>query len=397
MKKLLCLLLLAAVLVALVGCNTPPTLGIDSSGLEPFVIGGIGPLTEDRGQYGRSVYQGAQLAVEEINATGGVNGFRLVLNFQDSKGNPETAGTLYNKLTDNSMRVLLGGVFSDETEVLAKKAAEDGLLALTPTASHSLVLAGDDTVFRVCYSDARIGEIAANFVADQRLADRVAVLWSDDYFGGAEQSEAFATTFEGRGGRVSVHEISVDSTEPAESEPDFSKIFTDFAKNPPSMIYFAASPELILSFLAELPLNEDAPVKILLGSCGEALVSRTDVPLLESAWVVTPYSAADSSALVQNFISAYQEKYGKTPDRYAADAYDGVYAIAEAMKKAGVTPDTVDNGDFNKKMVSAMTKITVNGVTGAMSWTADGETTRPASVKVIQQGKLVSLVKENGT
>ncbi|MBQ1272373.1 MAG: ABC transporter substrate-binding protein [Clostridia bacterium] len=397
MKKLLCLLLLATVLLLLAGCNMPPALGIDSSGLEPFVIGGVGPLTEDRGQYGRSVSQGAQLAVEEINATGGVNGFRLVLNFQDSKGNPETAGTLYDKLTANSMRVLLGGVFSDETEVLAKKAAKDGLLTLTPTASHSSVLTEDGTVFRVCYSDVRIGEIAANFVADHRLADRVAVLWSDDYFGGSEQAEAFATTFDGRGGRVTVYEMSAGSAETAESEPDFSQILTALAKNPPSMLYFAASPELVSDFLRDYPSDQEAPVKIFMGSCGEALVSKTNVPLLESALVVTPYSSADPSPLMQNFLSAYREAYNETPDRYAADAYDGVYAIAEAMKKAGITPENVDDDDFSKKMISAMTKITVNGVSDAMSWTADGETTRPASVKVIQEGKLVPFVKENGT
>ncbi len=396
MKKVLSLCLGVILLASLVGCNFSPTIGIDSSGLEPFVVGGIGPLTEDRGQFGLSVYQGAQLAVDEINATGGVNGFRLVLNYQDSKGNPETALALYKKLTDNNMRVLLGGVFSDETRVLAEKASSDGLLTLTPTASNSSALVDDGTMFRVCYSDLRIGAIAANFVADQRLSDRVAVLWSDDYFGGEEQSQSFITTFTSRGGRVEEYAILSQVSQTGELSPDFTQILAAFQSNPPSTIFLAASPEMITAFLQEYTPDPANPVKILTGSSGEDVEYDPEIPLMESMMVVTPFSVSDSSALMKNFISSYREAFGENPDRYAADAYDAVYAVAEAMKKAGITPDNVDNGDFNKKMVSAMTKITVNGVTGAMSWTADGETTRPASVKVLQEGKLVAFVKENG-
>ncbi|MBO5249058.1 MAG: ABC transporter substrate-binding protein [Clostridia bacterium] len=103
MKKFFSLCVLLALSLSLGACSGTPFVGIDSSALEPFVIGGIGPLTEEQGAYGRSIFRGAQIAVTEINATGGVNGFRLVLNFQDSKGDPKTAATLYAKLMDNDM------------------------------------------------------------------------------------------------------------------------------------------------------------------------------------------------------------------------------------------------------------------------------------------------------
>ncbi len=393
MKKILCLCLSVLMLSALVGCNITPPIGVDSSGLEPFVVGGIGPLTEERGKYGLSVYQGAQLAVEEINATGGVNGFRLVLNYQDSKADPETVPALYDKLMDNNMKVLLGGVFSDETEALLSDLSKDGILTLTSSASQSTPLSTGGNLFRVCYSDARIGTIAANFISDHRLTDRLAVIWSDDVFGGTEQVQAFVSTFTSRGGFTDLYEIS------GETEPDFTPILTALEQTPPSMIYLATSPELSRAFLQEYSWDGSlSPVKIFGGSGMEYAVQTTKNPdLIEGLMVVTPFSSADTSPLVQNFVSAYREAYQQAPDRYAAEAYDGVYALAEAMKKAGITPENVDNDDFHRKMVAAMTKITVNGVTGTMSWTADGETTRSAVVKVVKDGVYTPFIKEDGT
>ncbi len=390
MKKILSLSLLALLCLSFAGCNRTPFVGIDSSALEPFVIGGIGPLTEERGNYGLSVSRGAQIAVEEINATGGVNGFRLVLNFQDSKDDAQTAVTLYDKLMDNDMKVLLGGVFSDETEALASVAAKDGLLFLSPTSSRSGVLGTAGNGFRVCFSDARLGTTAANFIADNRLAAKVAVIWSDSAFGGNEQMESFVSTFSSRGETVKSYQIS------AEDPSDLADVVAGLQSDVPEIIYLAMSPAGAAAFLKAYEWDgATSPVKIIGSSGLEGILERSDAPtMLEGMMVATSFAFDDPSALIQNFVSAYQEAYDAVPDRYAADAYDAVYAIAEALKKAGITPDNVDNEDFNKKMISAMTKITVNGITGTMSWTTDGETTRPASVKIIKNGKYTAFSKE---
>lgn len=393
MKKILSLCLVLLLTFSFAACSSTPHVGIDSSALDPFVIGGIGPLTEDRGGYGRSVFQGAQIAVEEINATGGVNGFRLVLNFQDSKGDPKTAVTLYDKLVDNGMKVLLGGVFSDETEALMPIATQDGLLTISPTSSQSDVLGTAGNGFRICFSDVRLGTIAANFIADNRLATKVAVLWSDDVFGGKEQAEAFQSTFEDRGGTVELYEIAEE--EPVNVPTDYSTVVTSLQKNPPEMIYLALSPAESKAFLKAYEWDGALSSVKIIGSSGlEGLLERAEAPtMLEGMMVATSFVSNDSSPLVQNFVSAYEEAYNATPDRYAADGYDAVYAIAEALRKAGITPENVDNDDFNRKMISAMTKITVNGITGTMSWTTDGETTRPASVKIAQSGRYTTFVK----
>ncbi len=382
MKKILFFLLVLLLIGAMTACSGTPYVGIDSSALEPFVIGGIGPLTEDLGSYGRSVSQGAQIAVEEINATGGVNGFRLVLNFQDSKGDPDTAAALYGKLRNNDMKVLLGGVFLDETAALQPLAAKDGLLVLTPMASGGSALGGSGNMFRTGFSNIRLGTVCGNFVADDLKQERAAVIWSNDSFGGNEQVQAFVSAFSARGGFADLYEI------PLEEAGDFASVIASLKKAPPSVIYLALSPQDSEEFLEQYAWDgRVSPVKIV-GAGGLEGLKNThkDPESLEGMAVVTPFVPEESAAVVQNFVTAYRETYGTVPDRYAAEAYDGIYAIAEGLKKAGIRPDNVDNEDFNKKMISAMTKITVHGVTGPLSWTADGEITRPASVKVLRKG-----------
>ena len=200
MKKLLALCL-TALMLACTACSATPNLGVDGSDLAPFIIGGIGPLSEDRARYGTSVMQGAQIAVNEINASGGVNGFRLVLNFQDSKGNGKTAVATYDKLMDNDMRVLLGGVFSDETEALLPSLERDGILAITPTASGNDLIEAKN-LFRLGYSNGRVGSIIADFIADRLLGQTVLVVYSDDAFGGSEVQESLVSVGEGRALRI---------------------------------------------------------------------------------------------------------------------------------------------------------------------------------------------------
>ncbi len=389
-KKVLSLLLLAVLCFSLTACNGEPFVGIDSSALEPFVIGGIGPLTEEGGAYGASVFRGAQLAVEEINATGGVNGFRLVLNFQDSKADPKTAETLYNKLMDNDMKVLLESGDTPEVSGLSDRVSKDGLLTLTAAADSSVLLEGGNR-FRICPSHTRMGTLMANFIADQRLAQKVLLLTEASTETKKEQTTAFSDTFLGRGGTVDVYPISEADL------ADFSNVLNLLQNSPWEMIYLDLSPAVAQEFLDAYQWDGGVSEKKIVGNRAlEGILENSKRPeRWEGAFVATSFVPNDESVVIQNFVASYTEAYKIAPDRYAADGYDAVYAVAEALKKAGITPDNVDNADFNKKMVSAMTKITVNGVGGATSWTTDGETTRPAYVKVIKNGEYANFIKES--
>ena len=390
MKKFFSLCLLLALSLSLGACSGTPFVGIDSSALEPFVIGGIGPLTEEQGAYGRSIFRGAQIAVTEINATGGVNGFRLVLNFQDSKGDPKTAATLYDKLMDNDMKVLLEGGSSEEVAGLSDRVSKDGLLTLT-AASDSAVLSERENRFRICASDSRMGALMANFIADQRLAQKVLLLTDGSTEGLKEQTIAFSDTLLARGISVSGYPVF------DEDRADFSNLLNQLESSPWELIYLDLSPAVAREFLDAYEWDGRTSEKKILGSTAlEGVLEGEKTPQRwEGALIATTFASDGESRLMQNFVSAYTDSYQSVPDRYAADAYDAVYAVAEALKKAGITPENVDDADFNKKMVSAMTKISVNGVAGPVSWTVDGENTRSAAVKVVKNGKYASFGKED--
>ncbi len=384
LKKTIAATLVLLMLFGLSACGNSPAVGVDSSSLEPLVIGGIGYFSDAPDSVGQSVYRGAQTAVEEINATGGVNGFRLVLNFQDSKDDSRTALSVYGKLLDNGMKVLIAGGF-EETEDLIPLTARDGILTLTPTLTGAEALGAGGNVFRVCFSDVRLGTETSNFLADQASVGRVTVLFSD---AGAEQAQAFLAAYSGKG-------VAESLSIPSGPAADYTEVVDHLSQTPPEMLYLAMSEAETLGFLQAYGWNgTSSPVKIL-GNVGvESLPGLLASPAAaEGLYTLTPFSADETTALVQNFVASYEEKYEALPDRYAAEGYDAVYAVAEALKKAGITPDTVGD-DFGKKMISAMTRITVNGVTGAMSWTADGETTRIASFKVLRNGRQVPFFKE---
>ena len=368
-------LTLLFLLTSLTACAPQNHVGVDSSGLDPFVIGGIGPLTSETESYSTSVLQGAQLAVDEINATGGVNGFRLVLNFQDSKGNPETAVNVYEKLKSNGMKVLLGGVFSDETAALAEASEEDGMLIVTPTAGEKILPESTKNLFRVCIDSPRLGTAAAEFVLGNE-SDTAAVVYSDDPFGGDEISQAFLSVFAERGATAFRYSVTPDT--------DLTEIFTELNVKRYDTVFLALSSQDTEDFLA----GYDGDSELL------SVNPPADPVANDGLAVISSFFNGEDNSVMNNFTESYEAAYHVVPDRYAADAYDAVYAVAEAIKRAGVNPENADNADTNERLVDAMTKIDVNGVTGKISWTANGENNRNPSVRILKDGIYVPYTTE---
>lgn len=185
-KRFVCMFLALAMLFALAACgnSSTPAASDNSSASDgssdTIKLGGIGALTGGYANYGLSVQHGAQLAVDEINAAGGVNGKQLELNFQDSQGDPESAVSAYGKLMDWGMDVSLGCVMSGETASVVAAAKEDDVLLLTPSGSSDSCLSGNDKAFRICFYDSYQGTAAANYLSEKNLATEVGVLYQSD-------------------------------------------------------------------------------------------------------------------------------------------------------------------------------------------------------------------------
>lgn len=346
---------------------------------EVFKIGGIGPVTGAAAVYGLAVKNGAQIAVDEINANGGINGYQIEFNFQDDEHDAEKSVNAYNTLKDWGMQMLMGTVTSAPCVAVADKTMADNMFQITPSGS-SVECAQNPNVFRVCFSDPDQGAASATYIAENKLADKIAVIYdsSDVYSSGIY--ERFAS-------EAANHGLDIVAAEAftADSNKDFSTQLQK-AKDAGADLVFLP----IYYTEASLILNQANTMGYAPkffgcdGMDGILQVDNFDTKLAEGLMLLTPFAADADDELTQKFVTAYKEKYGETPIQFAADAYDAIYAIKAAAEEAGITPET-SVSDTCDKMKEAMLKITVNGLTGEnMTWTEDGEPHKaPKAVKVV--------------
>ena len=346
---------------------------------EVFKIGGIGPVTGAAAVYGLAVKNGAQIAVDEINADGGINGYQIDFQFQDDEHDAEKSVNAYNTLKDWGMQMLMGTVTSAPCVAVADKTMADNMFQITPSGS-SVECAQNPNVFRVCFSDPDQGAASATYIAENKLADKIAVIYdsSDVYSSGIY--EKFAS-------EAANHGLDIVAAEAftADSNKDFSTQLQK-AKDADADLVFLP----IYYTEASLILNQANTMGYAPkffgcdGMDGILQVDNFDTKLAEGLMLLTPFAADADDELTQKFVTAYKEKYGETPIQFAADAYDAIYAIKAAAEEAGITPET-SSSDTCDKMKEAMLKITVNGLTGEnMTWTEDGEPHKaPKAVKVV--------------
>lgn len=346
---------------------------------EVFKIGGIGPVTGAAAVYGLAVKNGAQIAVDEINADGGINGYQIDFQFQDDEHDAEKSVNAYNTLKDWGMQMLMGTVTSAPCVAVADKTMADNMFQITPSGS-SVECAQNPNVFRVCFSDPDQGAASATYIAENKLADKIAVIYdsSDVYSSGIY--EKFAS-------EAANHGLDIVAAEAftADSNKDFSTQLQK-AKDAGADLVFLP----IYYTEASLILNQANTMGYAPkffgcdGMDGILQVDNFDTKLAEGLMLLTPFAADADDELTQKFVTAYKEEYGETPIQFAADAYDAIYAIKAAAEEAGITPET-SASDTCDKMKEAMLKITVNGLTGEnMTWTEDGEPHKaPKAVKVV--------------
>ena len=361
-------------LATLAGC------GADYS--DKFVIGGIGPTTGTAASYGQSVRDGAQIAIDEINAAGGVNGVELVLLFEDDEALGDKAKSAYETLMDNGMQVLIGCVTSDASIAINSLTAADGILQITPSAS-AIEAAANPNTFRVCFTDPLQGVSMADYAYNTLGYRKAAVIhnYDDNYSTG--MYEAFIEEFQRLGGTIS-EDVSF-----AKDATDFNAQITKIAASDAEFLFMPIYAEKAAQIV--ITANEKGVDFPLLG--GDGLdgilnyLTGDNAKLVEGLIFLTPFISTDTDPAIQSFTQKYTEKYGKVPDQFAADGYDAVYLVKLALEQAGITsPDAVDNA----ALVAAMTQIELDGLTGHMTFDENGEPMKDAKVAKIIDGVYVA-------
>ena len=352
-----------------------------------FKIGGIGPLTGSTAIYGQAVMNAAQMAVDEINADGGINGYQIEFSPQDDEGDAEKAVNAYNTLKDWGMQMLLGTVTSQPCIAVEGEAVNDNMFLLTPSGSAVECIAAGDNAFRVCFSDPNQGTASARYIGENGLAEKVAVIYdsSDAYSTGIYNN--FAAEAENQ-----PFEIVAAEAFTADSKTDFS-VQLQKAKDADADLIFLpiyyTEASLILTQASGMGL--DVSFFGCDGLDGLLAVDGFDTSLAEGVMLLTPFAADADDEATQTFVANYQDLYGEIPNQFAADAYDGIYAIKAAAEKAGITPD-MDASAICDAMKVAMTEITIDGLTGAgITWTADGEPNKEPRAVVIENGGYTAM------
>ena len=347
-----------------------------------FKIGGIGPMTGAAAAYGNAVMNAAQIAIDEINEAGGVNGAQLEFNPQDDENDPETSVNAYNTLKDWGMQMLLGTVTSAPCIAVGAEAANDNLFLLTPSGSAVECIAGGDNAFRVCFSDPDQGAASAQYIGEHGLAEKVAVIYdSSDVY-----SSGIYATFQAEAANQPFEIVSAEAFT-ADSKTDFSVQLQKAKDAGADLVYLPIYYNEASLILTQAAAMDFAPQWFGVdGMDGILSVEGFDTALAEGVMLLTPFSADAEDELTQNFVSKYQELYNEVPNQFAADAYDGIYIIKAALEQAGATPD-MEASELCDALKTAMTEITVDGLTGSgMTWDETREPSKEPKAVVIEDG-----------
>ena len=351
-------------------------------GADVFKIGSIGPVTGAAAIYGEAVKNGAELAINEINEAGGINGVKIEFNFQDDENDPEKAVNAYNTLKDWGMQALLGTVTSAPCVAVSNEAQAHNMFLLTPSGT-AVECVQYDNAFRVCFSDPMQGLECAKYISDNALAKKVAVIYdsSDVYSTGVYNSFAAEAKKDGL-------DIVAAEAFTAESKTDFS-VQLQKAKDAGAELVFLpfyySEAALVLQQAAGMNY---APIFFGCdGMDGILGVDGFDPANAQNLMFLSPFTPTSTDEMVVEFVKNFEEEFGHTPIQFAADAYDGVYALKAAMEKAEVTPD-MSASDICDALKGAMTEITINGVTAKnLTWEASGEPSKEPMVVKIENGE----------
>lgn len=350
-----------------------------------FKLGGTVPLTGSNSIYGNAIKNGAQIAVDEINAEGGAIQFEL--RCEDDVADPEKAVNAYNKLKDWGMQLSLGSTTSKCCEAVAAEGYADRIFSLTPSASSTATTNGKDNMFQLCYMDPNLGAASAQYIANKELATKVAVIWKNDDVYCKGIRDAFVEKAE----ELKLEVVS-EMTFADGNDTDFSVQLTDAKKNGAELVYIPIYYQPASLILAQANSMGYAPKWFGVdGLDGLLTMKGFDRSLAEGVMLLTPFNADSEDESTKAFVAEYQERFGEVPNQFAADAYDCVYAYKQALEAAKATPD-MGHEELCDLMMEQFTSMTFSGLTGKnMTWDESGAVTKDPKGMVIRDGAYVGL------
>lgn len=376
MKRTLFALFLITTLLIGFACERRGT-GASGDSTGPILVGYYGDLSGRTSSFGQSTKNGVEMAADEINKAGGINGRTVQIITEDDQGEPNKAATVVTKLINqDKVQAILGEVASSNSLAAAPKAQEAKVPMISPSSTNPAVTQVGDYIFRVCFIDPFQGEVMAKFSANNLKAKRAAILYdfNSDYSRGLYQF--FKRSFTSLGGQI------VSEQSYTQGDRDFSGQLTAIRSVNPDVIYvpgYYGEVGVISNQTKQLGIKApllggdgwDAPQLWQLGGAS-----------LNGNYISNHYSVDDPSPAIQKFVADYKARFNILPDALAALGYDSMKVLADAIKRAGTTE--------NAKLRDAIAQTKgFAGVTGTITIDQDRNAVKPAVVLKLQDSKFV--------
>ena len=395
-KKLVKGGLAALMALSMTACgNSGSSEGSGSStegGAGAIKLGASGPITGNAAVYGLAVQHAAEIAIEEVNALGGT---QIEMNFQDDQADGEKAVSAYNALMDWGMQISLGTVTSGSGQAVAPNYAQDNIFAITPSGSSTAIIYRDATnntdpygvMFQMCFTDPNQGTASADYLkAHSELGSKIGIIYrSDDNY-----STGIYNTFKAEADKLGL--TIVDTETFVDSDTDYSVQVKKLADAGADIVFLPIYYQPASQILVEANKQGYAPNFFGCdGMDGILALENFDTSLAEGLYMLTPFSADAEDEKTANFVKKYTDKYGEIPNQFAADAYDCIYAIKQAIDNAGITSD-MSTDDITAAMIKEFTSMTFDGITGlSMTWSESGEVSKAPKAVIIENGVYVGV------
>ncbi|WP_407659931.1 ABC transporter substrate-binding protein [Hyalangium gracile] len=342
---------------------------------DTILIGEVGSLTGSEATFGISARNGIEMAINEVNAAGGVKGKKLAVRVYDSQGRPEEAAQATTRLiAQDKVAVIIGEAASSVSMAMAEKAQAAGVPQITYTSTNPEVTQKGDYIFRVCFIDPFQGLVMAKFARENLKLSQVAVLTDNKAAYSIGLAEVFIAEFQKMGGKI----ISNESY--SKGDTDFRAQLTAIKRAKPEAVFvpgYYTDVGLIARQARELGLQ----VPLLGGDGWESeKLFELGGSALNGSYFSNHYALDNPDPLLKEFSEKYQKAYGSLPDSVAALAYDATKLAADAMKRA---PDL--SGKALRDAIAATKDFP--GVAGKITINAKRDAEKQAVVLKVEDGK----------
>lgn len=349
-------------------------------------IGVIESVSGELGAYGKNAAEAIRIAVDEINAAGGINGYMLEFYLKDDESDAEKSVLAYHELKEQGVQMIFGGITSDICIAVAEETKSDNVFQFIPSCVIE-ECAKYPNVFQLYLTNSAQGAANARCIGKNNLADKVAVIYDTSTVYSMDIYEGFLREAANWNFQIVAVEGFTNT-----KEQDFFVPLQKFEEAGAELVFFPIYYKAAALLLTQADSMEYVPIFFGIDDLNGILNTQDfDWRLAEGVMLSAPYAVDAADELTVHFVTTYIQRCGTLPDRFAVEAYDGMYALKAALEECGAAPD-MNASDICAALEKAMLEISIDGLTGFdITWNEAGEAAKTPRMAKIVKGVYINM------